>query len=98
MFLADHKRERCANVETTFFPTHAAGLKKIVADRILAHAIPQMDTAYFEADLKSMRDALSVIDEEWERYNRRSEGRSSKSPRDARDHRTFTESGFAIER
>ncbi len=75
MFLADHKRDRCANGETTFFPTHAAGVKKIVADRILAHAMPQMDTAYFEVDLESMRDALSVIDEEWERYNRRSEGK-----------------------
>jgi integrase len=75
MFLADHKRERCANGETTFFATHSAGVRKIVADTILAHAMPQMDTAYFEVDLETMRDALSVIDEEWERYNRRSEGK-----------------------
>lgn len=75
MFLTDHKRERRANGETMFFATHPAGVKKIVADRILAHAMPQMDTAYFEVDLESMRDALSVIDEEWERYNRRSEGK-----------------------
>lgn len=34
-----------------------------------------MDTASFKVDLETMRDALSVIDEEWERYNRRSEGK-----------------------
>ncbi len=37
--------------------------------------MPQMDTAYFEVDLETMCDALSVIDEEWERYNRRAEGK-----------------------
>jgi hypothetical protein len=35
----------------------------------------EMDTASFKVDLETMRDALSVIDEEWERYNRRSEGK-----------------------
>jgi hypothetical protein len=44
MFLADHRRERCANGATTFFATHPGGVKKIVADT--------MDPAYFEVDLE----------------------------------------------
>lgn len=49
---------------------HPAGIQKIVADRILNHAIPRNDAAYYEIDIETMRDALSVIDEMWEARNK----------------------------
>jgi len=52
---------------------HAAGINKIVGDKILAHAIPRNDAAYLGIDVETMRDALSVIDELWEERNRATE-------------------------
>jgi len=68
---AAHSGERCPTGATTFFAVHPSGVPKIVVDRILAHEMPRNDRAYYEVDLDLMRDALSVIDEEWDQYNRR---------------------------
>jgi len=67
---ATHRNDRCEN-GATFLAVHPGGVPKIVVDKILAHEMPRNDAAYYEVDLELMRDALSVIDELWDDYNRR---------------------------
>jgi integrase len=69
-----HRQDRCVG-GTAFAPVHPQGAPKIVSDKILNHVTPLNDDAYFEVAIETMRDALGILDEEWDTYNRRSDGK-----------------------
>lgn len=46
---------------------HPQGVPKFTVDRLLGHAMPLLDEAYYSVGMNALRDAVSVFDEEWDK-------------------------------
>lgn len=46
---------------------HPQGVPKFTVDRLLGHAMPLLDEAYYSLGIDALRDAVSVFDEEWDK-------------------------------
>ncbi len=46
---------------------HPQGVPKFTVDRLLGHAMPLIDQAYYSVGMDALRDAVSVFDEEWDK-------------------------------
>jgi integrase len=46
---------------------HPQGIAKFTVDRLLGHAMPLIDQAYYSVGMDALRDAVSVFGEEWDK-------------------------------